>query len=146
MNLRTMLMVCVLSFSAVHVQAAPKMPSLQDVDQLAGRVNEFAGDLITMVANGIDGIGAYLNLCKPLPGKVIEDVLGHVANLNIGQAADTAAEGGKQLLNASLKDAPVTPFIKAHMTEAKIACGVVVTLATALVIKRVFFPKKSKKS
>ena len=139
MNLRTMLMVCGLSLSVAQAQA---LPTLQDVDLLAGRaVNGLAG--------WVDSIGAYFNLCRAPIARAVSDtasVVGeNLSNVNFGAAAEKAVESFQQNVNGDLPYAPVSTFVGKHLTEAKVAFGVIASLAAAFVVKRVFFPKKSKK-
>lgn len=140
MNLRTMLALCLLSLPVAHMQA---IPTLQDVDLLAGRVvNGFAG--------WIDNAGAYFNLCRAPIARATKNVLSEVAehanNWDLEKAAQAMEKGIQHNTNPDLPYAPVTTFLNDHMTEAKIVLGCVVALVAAVATKKIFFPKKTKKN
>lgn len=140
MNLRTALTVCLLSLPVVQMHATP---SLQDVDRLAGRA-------VKQLAGLVDNAGAYFNVCRaPIVPSVqgfLSEAVEHAKNCNYEEAAKVVEEGVQNNLNFDLPYAPATTFVTKHMTKAKIVFGVVVSLVAGLVVKRVFFPKKTKKN
>lgn len=133
MNLRIMLTVCLLSLPVGQMYAAFGFDSIDDG----------AGRALACVAGFMDRMGARVKLCAPPLKDTLNTAWDHAKNLDF-EAANKTLNTFDSCQN--LPQAPCSRFIRDYMTEAKIALGIVLVVVAAVATKKIFFPKKSKKS
>lgn len=135
---RSLILALGIASISLHTQAV----TLQSVDRSVENA-------IMSVADFLDSIGAYFNLCRPPLAQAVSDtasaVVKHVQHLDGESAFKAVSRTTQQMTDAELAYAPVTKFFTDYMQGTKAILGACALVLTVWGVKKLFFSKKRKK-